>query len=265
MARVAWVGNAVLLAAWLGVLPLRARCDELSPEQVRARWRSRLDGRHFTAHLRLRMKLRGMDETRELTIYRLDEPRGSERVLLRFDRPPDLRDVRLLYREVPGRSNEYFLYTPSSRRVRRLPPLVAEEDLYGVDLEYLGFGTSEVEPTRIVEMEREDLEGRSTYRLIERASRPNARFDERTTWLDPETFVPLRQELRRGGSLALRAATTELGTIDGIPTPVEMSFERLGQQHAVRLRFEQVDYRTPLGQEVFAILNLTRRRRPLAD
>jgi hypothetical protein len=255
-----------LVGALVAGLPLRASCGEpASADEVRSRWRSRLDGRHFTARLKLEMKLRGMDETRELTVYRLDEEGGRERVLLRFDRPPDLRDVRLLYREVPGRSNEYFLYTPSTRRVRRLPPLVAEDDLYGVDLEFLGFGTSEVEPTQIVDMEREPVEGRPAYRLVERASRPNPRFDERTTWIDSESFVPLRQELRRAGALALRAATRALRQIDGIPTPVEMTFVRPGQGHEVLLRFEAVDYVTPLGEEVFAILNLTRRRRELSD
>jgi hypothetical protein len=235
--------------------------QDLSPAEIQSRWHSRLDARHFTARLRLEMKLHGMDETRELTVYRLDEQGSHERVLLRFDRPPDLRDVRLLYREVPERSNEYFLYTPSTRRVRRLPPLVADDDLYGIDLEFLGFGTSGVEPTEAVAAQLDVVDGRPAYRLSERARRENPRFDARLTWLDPATFIPLRQELRLRGELVLRALTLEVREIQGVPTPVEMSFVRPGERHEVRLVFESVDYETPLGEDVFSILNLTRHRR----
>jgi len=257
--RTLWlVLGVALLAGSAG-----AQQVELSPAELQARWHGRLDARHFTARLRLEMQLHGMDEIRELTVYRLDD--HGERVLLRFERPPDLRDVRLLYREVPGRSNEYFLYAPSTRRVRRLPPLVADDDLYGVDLEYLGFGTSEVTPTEVVAMQREPLDGRSVYRLEERARGDHPRFDARLTWLDATTFIPLRQELRRAGKLVLRAETLAVREIQGIPTPIEMSFVRPDEQNAVRLHFNGVDYETPLGEEVFAILNLTRRRRDLAD
>jgi hypothetical protein len=263
-------GSGRWIAGLLAGLAALAPAPAVPPQaptaaEVKQRWHSRLDSRHFTARLRLQMKLHGMDETRELTVYRLDEDAHSERVLLCFDRPPDLRDVRLLYREVPGRPNEYFLYTPSTRRVRRLPPLVADDDLYGVDLEYLGFGTSEVEPTEITGMERESLGGREVYRLSERARGASRRFDARVTWLDPESFIPLQQELRLGDELVLRAQTRELRRIQGIETPVEMFFVRPRDRREVLLRFESVDYEQPLAEDVFAILNLTRRRRDLVD
>jgi hypothetical protein len=266
MARMGAGRVARLLVSLAALAPgARAAGQDLSPAEVQARWHSRLDARHFSARLRLEMKLHGMDETRELSVYRIDEPGGHERVLLSFERPPDLRDVRLLYREVPGRSNEYFLYTPSTRRVRQLPPLVAADDLYGVDLEFLGFGTAEVEPSEAVSVDLDVLDGQRVHRLAERALHENPRFDTRLTWLDPVSFIPLRQELRRRGELVLRARTLAVREIQGVPTPVEMSFVRPNQRHEVRLRFESVDYETPLGEDVFSILNLTRRRRELVE
>jgi hypothetical protein len=258
-----WLAGAVLLAG------ARSAGEEPSPPfsaaDVKARWHSRLDARHFTARLLLEMKLAGMDETRALTVYRTDEDGRGERVLVRFDRPPDLRDVRLLYREVAGRPNEYFLYTPSTRRVRRLPPSLTGDDLYGVDLEFLGFGTSEVRPTEGLALAPDTLEGRPVHRLSERALDGDGAFDDRTTWLDPATFVPLRTELRRRGQVTLVARTHEVRVVQGVPTPIQMSFVRPGQEREVRLHVESVDYETPLGEEVFSILNLTRRRRELAD
>ena len=101
--------RALLLALLLAGV---ARGDDLLPlaaEQVKQRWHSRLDGRHFTARVVLQMDLGGLRERRELRVWR-DDTRGSdERLLVRFEAPADLRDVGLLYLEHPDLPNDYFL------------------------------------------------------------------------------------------------------------------------------------------------------------
>ena len=68
--------------------------------------------------------------------------------MARFEEPPDLRGLGLLYIENQDGANEYFLYQPATRRVRRIGQSLAREDVYGIDLEYLGFGLAVGEPTR---------------------------------------------------------------------------------------------------------------------
>ena len=89
-----------------------ARGDDVVPltaGEVKQRWHSRLDGRHFTARVVLHMDLGGLREQRELRVWR-DDARGSdERLLLRFEAPADLRDVGLLYLERADLPNDYFL------------------------------------------------------------------------------------------------------------------------------------------------------------
>ena len=53
----------------------------------------------------------------------------------------------MLFLEQQTRPNDYFLYQPELRRVRRLPEAVANDDVYGIDLEFLGFGVAQSEPT----------------------------------------------------------------------------------------------------------------------
>ena len=256
---------AVLLTAGLAVLlvpGVRAQGDapELSPGEVKRLWHGRLDGRHFVARVRLEMNLAGLRESRELRIWRDDRDDRHERLLIRFEAPVDLRNVGLLYFEQDDQPNDYFLYQPATRRVRRLPETVANEDVYGIDLEFLGFGVAQTEPTRIENLALVTLAGRRAYRLSERAVKRNARFDRRVTWLDAETFVPMKTEHHRGGELVLVAETTRVETIGGVVTPMSMSFRRIDTLREVELTVDEVDYTTPIPDEYFSVMALVRAR-----
>lgn len=232
----------------------------LSAEEVRRRWHSRLDGRHFIAQIRLEMNLGGMREERRVTVYRADEEGASERVMLRFEAPPDLRNVALLYLENPDRSNDYFFYQPATRRIRRLPKTVADDDVYGIDLEFLGFGVAQTEPTEIESMRIVKHGGRAVYKLTERARRPNPRFEKRITWLDASAFVPVRTEHIRSARKVLIAKTEEIRNIQGIVTPIRMSFEKPIDDEFVTLRVDSVDYDAEIPDNYFSTLALIRAR-----
>jgi hypothetical protein len=255
-------GLAVLCIA-LGLAGAASAAEDdarsLSGSEVKRRWHGRLDGLHFTASVRLEMNLAGVKERRELLVWR-DDRETEERVLVRFEEPPDLRNVGLLYLENDGRPNDYFLYQPSTRRVRRLPESVASDDVYGIDLEFLGFGVAQTEPTEIEQMTMETLGGLPVYRLVERALEKNPRFDLRTTWIDPETFVPRKTEHRRGGRLVLVAETLEVSAVQDVPTPLRISFHSLEAQRDVELVVQNVDYRAPIPEDYFSIMALVRAR-----
>lgn len=253
-----------LLSCLDGSLPRSAGAAEdvvpLSAEEVRDRWHGRLDGRHFRAEIHMEMELAGLHETRQMRVFRHDESNSQERVLVRFDSPPDLRNVGLLYIEHADLPNDYFLYVPATRRVRRLPASIADDDVYGIDLEFLGFGVAQTEPTEIRSLRRLELEGRRVYRLTERARNKNPRFDERITWLDAETFIPVRTEHVRDGRTVLTAETLAIARVQGIPTPLAILFEKPIERRRVELRVVSVDYEKEIPEPVFSIFTLTKAR-----
>jgi hypothetical protein len=201
--------------------------------------------------------LGGLREERRMRVYRDDEG-GGERVLIRFDAPADLRNVGLLYLEHAGQPNDYFLYQPAMRRIRRLPETIADDDVYGIDLEFLGFGVAQTAPTTLGAMERESLDGRAVYRLEERASPPNRRFEQRVTWIDVESFVPLRTEHRRDDRVVLLAQPLEVGLVQGVPTPKRMRFTKPVEKRDVLLFVDAVDYEAPIPEEHFSAITLTK-------
>ena len=230
----------------------------LAPDAVREQWHARLAGRHFSAVVHLSMDMGGIHEERELRVWRTDEAVGAERVMVRFTQPESVRNVGVLFLEQQGRPNDYFLYQPELKRVRRLPEAIANDDVYGIDLEFLGFGVAQSEPTDIERMTRDSLDGRPMYKLEERALRENPRFDERVTWIDAETWIPMRTEQFRLGKPRLVARTVEVRPMHGVPTPMRMEFENQLEKRKVSLRVADVDYDVAIPDEYFSTLALVR-------
>ena len=248
----------------LSALALAARAgaqlaEPLSAEQVKSQWQQRLDDAHFSARVRMQVSIAGRHEERILEIWRDQTREHGERLFARFGSPADLRGMGLLYLQNEGAPNDYFLFQPATGRVRRVPELMAREDVYGVDLEYLGFGVAQIEPTRVSSVERVELDGRPALRLVETAINRDARFDERVVWLSSETYVPLRTEHHQRGNITLIARTEEIQAIEGIPTPTRVIFERPIDQQRVVMTVDKVDYHSAIPESVFSILGLMKR------
>ncbi len=254
LALMCWLTAPSLICAQEDAVPI-------SREEVWERWHSRLDGKHFTARVRMDVDLAGLIEERRLTIHRDDEDGRAERLLIQFDAPESLRNLGLLYFEQLGRPNDYFLYRPAVRRVRRLQQSAITNNLYGVDPEFLGFGIAETEPTWIQSMQRVRLNGHDAYRLVEKASSSNPRFEERTVWIDRENYIPLRTEHRLNSKRVLTAETIEIRSVQGVPTPMRMRFERPLDGVRVELVVERVDYEKPISEDVFSVFTLMKSQR----
>jgi hypothetical protein len=226
--------------------------------EVPRRWHERLDGKRFTATVRLAVERSGWKEERRLVVWRDDRDGRGERLMARFESPSDLRGVGLLYLEHEGRPGDYFLYQPAAGRVRRIPETLAREDVYGVDLEYLGFGVAWMAQTEIVTVERTDLDGRPVWRVIERATDGTSRFAERRVWLDSTNYVPIRIEHWRDGERVLLAETQLVDNVQGVPTPRRVRFERPLSGERIDMEVEQVDYESPIGDSFFSAMRLVR-------
>jgi hypothetical protein len=143
--------------------------------------------------------------------------------------------------------------------VRRIPESLAREDVYGVDLEYLGFGVAQIEPTRVEGIQSVTWNGRPALRLSERTKRSGSRFDLRHVWLDPVSFITLRCEHERRGKATLIAETEQIETVQGVTTPTRVRFHWLLDRQVVVMTVESVDYETPVPESVFSTLTLIKR------
>jgi len=231
----------------------------LNGDTIQEFYRSRLDGIHFSADVRLQMGRGAARGERKLTVWR-DDAGQLERLMARFEMPFDLRGVALLYLEGDERPNDYFLYQPASSRIRRIPGDIARQDVYGVDLEFFGFGLAQTAASELTSATVEHLDDRLAVRLDEVASEPNPRFEKRRTWVDAENLLPMRIEHIRRGQVTMIARTVEVRTIQGIATPVRSVFERPLEKEVVTLIVDSVDYKSAIPRHYFSTLELIKER-----
>jgi len=254
-----------MMCAFLAMLAgipatVRSASLDLSPEEVKYRVKHRLDGLHFTAKIRFEVRDSDFDGVRMLEVWR-DDVAERERLMAQFEEPPAMRGTGLLYLEGVDKPNSYFIYQPSGRRVRRIPESLVSQDIYGVDLEYMGFGVAQLQPVEIESMSVDTIDDRSVYRLTERATHPDLqRFETRRIWVDPDTFIPLRTEHFEKGKLSMTAQTLSVKEIGGVPTPVETVYTRPDEAGAAYMTVESVDYASPIPEIFFSTLQLTKNR-----
>jgi len=126
--------------------------------------------------------------------------------MVRFTQPESVRNVGVLFSRAAGPPNDYFLYQPELRRVRRLPRRSPTKTSTASD-RVPGFGVAQSEPTEVDGMKRETVDGRPAYRLTERALRDNPRFDERVTWsMRRRTSRCAPSSIGSGGAVVARTA-----------------------------------------------------------
>jgi hypothetical protein len=168
-----------------------------------------------------------------------------------------MHGIALLYLEHPERPSDFFLYRPALRRVRRIPEALVTEYVYGIDLEYVGLRLAR---TRAESVTVDSTSERPTLRLVENAVESNQRFDRRITWLDPESFIPVRTVHYRGESEVLRGRTEEVRTVQGIPTPMRIVFERMAPSETITVEVTSIDYVRPIPKAYFSTMALAEGR-----
>jgi len=225
-----------------------------TPKAVQQLWLSGLDGKHFTAHIVVELPHEGKNEERKVTFWR-DDARRRQRLMARFEESYDLRGVGLLCVENLDRPPDYFIYQPVTGRVRRIAETLAREHIYGIDLEFLGFGVTQREPVDLESVGYDVLGGRKVFHLIQRARSPNLRFEREAIWIDPSTYLFLKTIHYRHGEIVLQAHPEEVKLIQAVS-----SFEREGNKETAVLGLEQIDYEAAIPEAYFSTLALVQRR-----
>ena len=187
-----------------------------------------------------------------LTLRR-DEEEGRERVLLRFEKPHAIAGRSWLLREQPGDEDELYYYSTRNRGVpaRRLPSLKARDPLRGTDPSLLGLRAGRWR-TVALSVEAVERNGTPALLLSERCDDPDAPFELRRVWLDPETGIAMRLEQEREGQILLVGEVLDLREIQGVTTPVRVRFERPNREPVV-YRFETIDYQRPIRASYFEL------------
>jgi len=184
------------------------------------------------------------------------------KVLLRFERPLDMRGAGVLLIEKQERRPDTFLYLPELRMVRRVSSRAASSSLFGTDFAYEDF-------ERLVGMSADasreraadtKVDGREVYAVIGRPDPESGSAYERVvTFVDKETCVPLRTEsYERGDELRklLTADWSEVKREGTLWVPREQTMKDLRDETQTDFVIEQIKIDAKIHDKMFSAREL---------
>lgn len=185
-------GLATLLAALLGAAPPgRAPSGrEVMERMIEAYY---YPGRDMVADVRMEIVERNsLVRLRTLTVMRLDLPGGEQRYLVYFHQPGDVRRMSCMVYKHAGGNDERWMFMPAIGEIQRITAPERSRFL-GSDFVREEFSGRDAAADSHTVVRAEERDGRSCW-VVESVPISPAEYSRVTSWVDRETWLPIRQE-----------------------------------------------------------------------
>ena len=185
--------------------------------------------------------------------------RGTSKILVRFDTPPEVRGVGLLTLNHVGRSAEQWLYTPAIQRDRRIAPQEKSQRFMGTD-----FSNEDMEERAIEDYEysligEESFAGQAAYKIKAVCkNRDNTQYSYLYFWIRKDLVAAAYIEFYIGDKLSKTLRWDDWKQIQNIWTPHFVEMKDLSRRSTTRIRSLNVKYNVKFEPEWFSIRNLRR-------
>lgn len=196
----------------------------------------------------------GKTRTRVFTMLRKDITEGGEqRYYTYFKEPGDVRRMTFMVWKNPDTNDDRWIYIPSLDLVKRIAANDKQSSFVGSDFTYEDVsGRHWTEDTQSTERE-EKLNDRDTWviRNVPKDAK-SAVYAYRLTWVDKESYLPLKEEYYDSKGQLLRVFTADkIETVNGIQTVTErtMTDEKKGNRTTVS--FSGIKYNVGLNDDIF--------------
>jgi hypothetical protein len=181
------------------------------------------------------------------------------KTLLKFQEPEDLRQTGYLLIMNENRSNDEFIWSPATGRVRRVR--LRGVGVMGTDYTLDDIGWKNIEDAEYERLTDENLDGIPVY-VLEVTMKPFVDSDYKTmrTWIEKEHYVPLRTLYRDKNGVdmrELRAEATSIEDFDGAWIPTRSVMTNLKEKTSTSIFVEGLDPNVKLADQHFSALQLT--------
>ena len=185
--------------------------------------------------------------------------RGTSKVLVRFDTPPEVRGVGLLTLNHVGRSAEQWLYTPEIRRDRRIAPQEKSQRFMGTDFSNEDMEERAIEDYEYSLMGEEHFAGQPAYKIKAVGRNQNStQYSHLHLWVRKDIFATAFIEFYVGGKLSKTLRWDDWQQIQNIWTPHFIEMKSLARKSTTRIRSKNVKYNLKFEPEWFSLRNLRR-------
>jgi outer membrane lipoprotein-sorting protein len=184
------------------------------------------------------------------------------KTLVKFQEPEDMRETGYLMIVNADRSNDQFIWSPATGKVRRVS--LRGVGIMGTDYTFDDIGWKGIEDAEYHREADDTVDGIPTY-VLEVRMKPfvDSQFKTVRTWIDKQHYIALRSIYRDDQGLEMReflADSTSVQDFDGAWVPTRSTMLNLREKTSTTILIEALDPNVHLGDQHFSTLQLTLRR-----
>jgi hypothetical protein len=218
--------------------------------------------------------LEGFDDThrvtREAEVYEKTDPRGEQRTLMEYLSPGDFKGTRYLYVSPRRTRQEWWMWTPATRRVRKLggtyPGLQRDEIFFMTDLSYSDLGLlvriqqwTDTDGTAIFEAE-EACGSQTCDRVAVLPAKGNDEFPcaRYRLWFTHDDRLLQRADLYDPHDQLMKTITCAGYFVSGrFMTARSCEIEHVKTKTRALITVKEITYNTGLADDLFTVAHLS--------
>ena len=212
--------------------------------------------------------VKSLERTREATISEQTNPRGEHRTFMEFTSPNDVTGTLFLHLSPRGATDQQWLWSPVSRRARRLADASRDENFMGTDLSYRDIELmvriqqwNDDESTATL-LREETINGKPCH-LVELVPKNNEEFpySKYRLWFGTEDLLLWQMEVDDlEAKLFKRVKPSRYERIQGFATAVESEVANLQAETRTLFKLRNVRYNSGVPDDLFSVSSVQKGR-----
>lgn len=201
-----------------------------------------------------------LTRTREMTITEQTDPRGEHRTFLMFTAPSDVQNTRFLHLSPRGDKDQQWLWTPQTRRTRRLGDAQRDENFFGTDLSYRDlemlvriqqWNDEEATATLVGE---ETIDGKACHVVELKPNNDEFDYTKYKLWFGKDDLLLWRLDVYENDETVLkRIAPSDYQKIGNYQTAMKADVSNLPSDSRTAFKMRDVKYDTGVSDAQFSI------------
>ena len=192
----------------------------------------------------------GREQRRQFTVLRRDvDESGDQQFLVVFSQPSDVRNTTFLVNKHIDKDDDRWLYLPGLDLVKRISAGDKRTSFVGAHYFY-----EDVSGRRPSDDAHELVETTDKFYILRHTPKDpqNVEFSSYVTWIDKETFLPMKIEYTNAaGDIYRRVEVFDVAEFDGHPTVTTSRVSDLLIGGKTDMQFRYIKYDVGIPDNVF--------------